>query len=499
MVETTHPDGLVREPLADSTDGTGASAPPHPPVRPDRPAWVRTAAAGPRPATWIRVLTGVDESVLDRLPSERPRYTALACVMVCTSGIGGVSMFFALTEILGSFQVWFILLALFWSAFVLCLDRWLVASMAGRQFAARIATAAFRLLVAAVFGIIIAEPLVLRIFETAVVAHVQTERQNQIDQVRGMLKACNPITGAEVSTAYGTSCANFRLPFTAAAAQDTVAISALKDQITSEQNTISTETTQADALNQRVNQECNGVKVPGVTTGGFGDGPACHQDQQAYELYLTDHPVAQQNTVLSGYESRLTTLQNTESADADSAQAQLNSAIAARLGKETPVDGTIGLIERIDALSALAGSSTAVAATSWILRIFFVLIDCLPVLVKLSSGLTPYDELTTALISEARTLNQLEISARRSAAEARISAELSEINAEAERRKQTVDFEVRNHTAQLEAEELAAIDDDFARRMHATRLAATQTLEHDDPIPAPVKIPAQMNGNVFQF
>ena len=51
-----------------------------------------------------------------------------------------------------------------------------------------------RVLMAVFFGVIIAEPLVLRIFQTAIEQHIRDERQQELADLRSKLLACNPQT-----------------------------------------------------------------------------------------------------------------------------------------------------------------------------------------------------------------------------------------------------------------------------------------------------------------
>jgi hypothetical protein len=64
-------------------------------------------------------------------------------------------------------------LVLGWGLLVLNLDRWLVSSASGSQWHTRMAVFVPRLMLATLFGVIIAESIVLRVFETAVEQHVQ--------------------------------------------------------------------------------------------------------------------------------------------------------------------------------------------------------------------------------------------------------------------------------------------------------------------------------------
>lgn len=455
--------------------------------------WLSTAPPGPRAARLVRVLTGVNEQVLDEMPTERPRYTALACVMICTACIGGVSMFLALTEITGGASGWFAPSALLWSAFVLCLDRWLVASMVGRRTLARIATAVFRLFVAVIFGFIIAEPLVLRIFQTAIVAQIRSDRADRLDQLQGELEACNPVSSAQVQRASGTGCADFRLPVASAAALDQAEIISLRSSVQTLQDTVNAQNTELQRLSDRVQNECNGVRIPGQTTGGFGDGPACQQDYEDYLDYKNSTPLSSENIALESLESKITALDGDETSSSVTQQDQIDAAIRQRLGNETQVDAPIGLIERLEAIDSLSSSSAAVSVSAWLVRIFFVLIDCLPVLVKVSSGRTPYDEQAAALVGESLVLYELRRSARLSVWSRRTEAEAGHAAVEAERIAQLAAFELRRNAAELATLESQAIDEEFARRMQAA--ASTP------PAPAPAKrlprsvaIPAQVNG-----
>lgn len=462
---------------------------PEPAEEPSVPVWLREAPPGPRAARILRVLTGVNERVLDDLPTERPRYTALACVMICTAAIGGISMFFALGEVMGAVDGWFVPLALFWSAFVLCLDRWLVASMSGRRFGAKVATAVFRLFVAMIFGFIIAEPLVLRIFQTAIVAQIRTTRTEHLAQLQGQLEACNPASGQQPASANGMSCSDYRLAVPSVAAQIQTQITETQNDNQNLQNTVNADSTEIIQLSTIATDECAGIKIPGVTTGGAGNGPGCQHDDANYTEYKDSHNIVPLEADIASNNAKLATLENEETTSSATQQQKIYTAINARLALETQVNAPIGLIERLNALSQLSTSNTAVAASAWTLRLFFVVIDCLPVLVKFSSGQTPYDEQASSLIQESMAVYELRRTARNSVASKQINAEAGAALVDAERLTQFTAFKLRQHAAQLEELESEAIDREFARRMGGV------SEPEQPPIPAPrIPGPRQMNG-----
>jgi len=431
------------------------------------PSWVSTAVPSTGPSRRIRILTGVTESTLDRVPTERSRYTALACVMVGTSLLGGISMLFALSELSGGLQSWCVPLALFWSAFVLLVDRWLVSSMAGSRLRSRLPAALVRLLVATMIGFVIAEPLVLQIFHIAVETQVRTERQQNLDRVQAALVACNPTAGHPAAAApAGFSCADLRLSVNAPAGDDLAQIGNLKNDESAVQAQIDAIGAKLDQYYQIMRQECDGVSGPGLT-GKVGNGPACGKDQQAYSDYRNTHPTGVLISQRDAYMQQIAALQTKVDAETKNTDGQIRTAIQQRLAAETPVDAEIGLVERFNALNHLMTDSSVVAAAAWLLRFFFILIDCLPVLVKLASGATPYDRLVAGELDCAADLHRRELQARRAADDKRVSVELEELSAEWEKRHQAVEFALRRHAAELEVAELAAIDEDYQHRLSA--------------------------------
>jgi uncharacterized protein DUF4407 len=457
------------------------------------PAWATETVPSRDLPRRIRVLTGVHEPSLDRMPTERARYTALACVMVGTALLGGISMLFALTELAGSFEIWTVPLALFWSAFVLAVDRWLVSGMAGPGLRSRLPIAVVRLLVAAVIGFMIAEPLVLQIFRTAVEAQVRSERQQHLDQLQAALLACNPGGAGTVpaSPPPGFSCADLRLPVDVSATTERQEINQLSDDESAAQAKIDNVNNKLTQLSTVVREECNGSSGPGLT-GHPGNGPACQYDEQTYQNFRNANPIGPLTSEVQQDAQKITDDQAKLTADANNANAQTTAAIKHRLAQETQVNAPIGLVERFDALSHLMAASGVIAAATWLLRLFFVLVDCLPVLVKLTSGATAYDRFVADELACAAELHRQQLWARRTAGERQVTVELDEVSAELEKRRQAVDFAIRKNAAELEADELDAIEEDYQRRLRAAGLNADGTVDG-------LGAPEPLNGSTFHF
>lgn len=418
----------------------------------------------------MRLITGVREQILDVIPAERTRYTALAAVMICTATFGGFSMFFALSEVMGGAEFWFVPLAMFWSLFVLCVDCWLVSSSAGTRWRARASMLLPRLVVAVFIGAFIAEPLVLRVFQTAIVTQVQNQRQQAIDTERTALVACNPVPGATTSLPPGVSCRGMSLYIPSPAAASVQQLASLHDQAAVATAAIDRENNEVQSLENLVNAECNGTKGAGLT-GIAGNGPACKLDQQDLAQYRASNPIDTQKAHLTALDQMITATQVTVAAEQTAYRTALGKAISARLAADTQPDSAVGMGERFEALGDLSLSSGFIGVASWFVRIFFVLIDCLPVLVKFISGTTPYDRLAETETAAAERVFARKAGAREGEADEEISLLLYEARIRAASRRREIDLELQRRDAAQEARKQDAVDELWQRKLAARRSA----------------------------
>ncbi|GII62312.1 hypothetical protein Skr01_23970 [Sphaerisporangium krabiense] len=133
-------------------------------------------------------LGGADPEILEKAPSERPKFVQMAIVLLTTAGLAVVSMAFALHDGLKVDWGWSVVFGLLWGAVVLNLDRLLVLSMADVQGKGRLFLMAVpRLLMAAVLGVVISTPLVLRVFAGSIevqIARNQLESSAQLGSLQ---------------------------------------------------------------------------------------------------------------------------------------------------------------------------------------------------------------------------------------------------------------------------------------------------------------------------
>jgi hypothetical protein len=115
----------------------------------------------------LRRLAGVQESTLDKVPGERARYTSMGGVVLGTAAIATVSMAVAMYAVFGSLtNPVTIVFTLIWGLFILNLDRWLMSTIVDRDGWARFVRFLPRIVLAVIFGVIIAEPLLLGVYST---------------------------------------------------------------------------------------------------------------------------------------------------------------------------------------------------------------------------------------------------------------------------------------------------------------------------------------------
>ncbi|MEV4767949.1 DUF4407 domain-containing protein [Micromonospora humida] len=345
-----------------------------------------------RPPRLLRALAGVDESLLREVWHERARHTALGGVVLGTAVIAGFSMFVAVSQSLGAVSLLPLLPALLWALFVLNLDRLLVTSMVGS--ARRFGSLIMRLTVALMFGFIIAEPLIMRIFETAIEQHIRDERSVQLDTLRTNLVKCNGEDRAISPTAaVSPECRDYTLTFAATPGSTQRELAGVRSEVAALTKVVTADSATLKKLENDAMRECGGG---GSARDGFsgrrGDGDLCRLRREAAEKFTRTSQVGENTSKLAALRDRLAGLQRNLSTARADFEADRNTQIDQRVAEARSHQGRIGFLERMDALHTLSGSSFALFVGTWAIRLFFVAVDCLPVVVKFFGGTSGYDE-----------------------------------------------------------------------------------------------------------
>lgn len=403
---------------------------------------------GHLPARLLRALAGVDEALLRQVWHERARHTALGGVVLGTAVVAGFSMWIAINQSLGAASLLHLVPALLWALFVLNLDRLLVTSMVGGV--RRVGSFVMRLLVALTFGFIIAEPLIMRIFETAIVQHIREERSEQLDTLRTNLVKCNSEERAiaEGRSAVTAECRNYTLTFATTPASVRRELAGVRAEATALERIVVRDTADLNRLRSNAAKECAGGSGAGFT-GRSGQGPLCRQRTAAAEEFARTHPIARNAADLSALRGRISTLEGRLGTSVSDFEKTRDEQISRRVEEERRHQGPIGFLERLDALHVLSGQSFALGVATWAIRLFFVAVDCLPVVVKFFGGTSGYDELFKIQSTTSQRIFAERLSTDERRAVETYATEKDEIDNRARMRRAENDLSLQEHQVKL--------------------------------------------------
>jgi len=372
-------------------------------------------------------LAGAHRVLLDQVPTERVRFQSLGWALLITAGIAAISMWFALTSALGLNSFLAFPMAVLWGLIILGIDRWLVTSMPLAS-PGRWAVAVPRLLLSLLLGTLISTPFVLRIFQSEINAQItviQSQRANTFLQEAQHSQSAMAVTrlNSEVTNLQNVISSGGAAPINPASDPDVKALT--------------TQRTQAVSLQQTyyAQWQCQLYGGSGCTV-PKGNGPLAQAAHATYvnetqQVNSLNQQILNRESALeaASTKSRSTRLAQARS-DLPSVQAQLMAAkqrqqgLLANFAAANASD--TGLLIRLQALGQLAGSDAALNAARFLLFLLFLVIECLPVTVKLLQRPGTYervlDEAAASELREARRAYRLR--PRSASVEARLAAEL---------------------------------------------------------------------------
>ncbi|WDZ86006.1 DUF4407 domain-containing protein [Micromonospora cathayae] len=433
----------------------------------------------------LRGVAGVDETLLRRVWHERARHTSLGGVILGTALLAAFSMWVAVNQVLGRVSAWHLFPALLWFLFIINFDRQLVTSMAGGV--RRVGPLLARLALAVMFGVVIAEPLVMRIFETAIEQHIREERSGQLDTLRTSLLSCN---GEKTATAEDTSasqdCRQYLLSFETTPAAIRRELAGTRTEAAALQKTVDKDTTALNGLREKAARECTGGGGTGFT-GRSGNGPRCRQRTAEAEAFARSHPIEENGRKHSELRGRIVVLEQQLSTAVANFEQDRDRKIAERVEEERSHQGPIGFLERLAALHELTGSNPALFASTWAIRLFFIAVDCLPMMAKFFGGTSGYDRLYRVRSESTERIFVDETSTDERRIADRYSADRDDIDNQARMRRAEHELRLQEHQVSLRARRDVAVNDLAAKLLR-------------DPGPesrsgtAPSRSPAGANG-----
>ena len=392
---------------AEARDGDGtrepaASGPRHPRLRRDDPRRPRLSLI-----RRMAVLGGADNDVLNEVPEEVPRFVQMFLVLAGTALVSSLSMMFALLTGVRVSLFLAIPLALVWGLIIFNLDRFLTSTMRStKNFFRLLGLAMPRVIMAALIGIVVAEPLVLQVFQNDIAREVNSTNVTQAlsDQdavTNGPEKQALDAASAQVSAlenqaATGIVAGTSSTSAESAAAQQTV--DQLTQQLAAQQSVID----QARAVYQCELTGQGAGTVPGCT-GVAGNGASSDaaqaqlaQAQSSYDALSTQLQQAQTALATAnaaGTEAAASSAdQNKKQAEDQlpAARTQYETALAAYNQRAASVAdgnaGAVGLLSQITALERLSDREPVLRWAHYLIAALFFMIELLPVLVKVLTG-----------------------------------------------------------------------------------------------------------------
>lgn len=404
---TAAPAAPAETALPAPTPSAPAASMPEPPA-PVRKPRVRR----PRVPIWRRlaVLGGADGDVLDEVPSETPRFVQMFFVLAGTALVSALSMFFALITGVGVLVWVAVPLAIVWALIIFNLDRFLTSTMRSTHSIGKlIGLAVPRVIMAAIIGIVVAEPLVLQVFHNDIAREVTSTNlvQAQADQkavTDGPEKKALDAASSRVSTLENQAATGIVAGTSSQSAASVAAQKSVDDlnaKLAAQQKIID----QARAIYQCELTGKGAGSTPGCT-GVAGQGASADaaksqlaQAQASYDALAVKLQAA--NAALAAANASgdaavtASEAQNKKQANDElpAARQEYQTALAAYNARAQSVASgnadAIGLLSQISGLDRLSAKEPTLAWAHWLIAALFFMIELLPVIVKV---LTSYGD-----------------------------------------------------------------------------------------------------------
>ncbi|MFG2073796.1 DUF4407 domain-containing protein [Nonomuraea maritima] len=350
---------------------------------------------------WLIILSGARQDVLKELgkqDGERARFIGLGGAILTTACLAALAMMFALTSAVKTPLPLAIAIGLAWGVVILGLDRWLTTSLpirGGRRFWIALP----RVLLALLLGFVISTPLVLQIFKPEIDATVLDIKQERLDE----------FTRAQQTGETGKRIETMEKRVTeleaVVASRGETALDPASDRRIQE-----LEKSRKEAVKQRDTfydeWQCQ-LYVGPPQCAKKGPGPLARAAEQAYRRAAArvndvERQIQQRRDQLAGTQAtgRARRLQAAED-ELPKVRTELE-----RLTREqanmhgrfvVENQNSDGLLLRLQALGQVSEGNATLTMARLLLFLFILVIECLPVLVKLMQRPGPYDKIESTL------------------------------------------------------------------------------------------------------
>ncbi len=297
--------------------------------------------------------SGAVNAILKRCPSDYNKYQGIGATIFFTGILSAISAGYALYTVFESYAV-SIGFALIWGMMIFNLDRFIVSGMRKKSnILKELGVAVPRIILAVFIGIVVATPLELKLFESEINAEIGLMQQE-----------------------------SYKL-------QDDLLKKRYEGDIAVIQKEINTLRSQLDKSGQERTAKTNEALAEADGTGGSriramgniykAKAKAAEKADQDYQL------------MLSSVQPKL-----------DEQYQKLNEI---EISKKSDMDNLsrtslTGFASRLKAMHRLSDREDAIWAASFFITLLFLIIECAPILVKLISEKTPYDQRLNTLETE---------------------------------------------------------------------------------------------------
>lgn len=328
-------------------------------------------------------LAGAHPDVLAKAKTDRAKFATMGVVLLTTAGFAGVSATFALTTSVGLPLPAAIVAGVLWGCAILALDRMLVVSLTRQSGWVRNAIAAVpRLLLAFVIGSVVSVPLVLRIFQPEINSELEIMHSENLTVAQEKLDkrfADIPRTQERVTELQAI-----------ASGQSQPSVSADPDVVAAQEKVTQAQQAYDTAA---ANAQCELLGTCGSFQPGVGEAyrqAKARADEAAQTLSEAKAHLAQ---VTSAAQARISggTASNTRAAaeELKTLVPRLEKRKAERAEAQRRLDNgelnNEGMLARLEALDRLSAEHGNMQLAQLALTALFLLIELLPVVVKLLS------------------------------------------------------------------------------------------------------------------
>ncbi|MGJ6964289.1 DUF4407 domain-containing protein [Streptosporangium sp. G11] len=333
--------------------------------------------------TLLIALSGARPEILKLCPTEQGKFEGIGGAVLTTSVLAVVSMTFALNSALGVSLVLAIPASLVWGLAIMSLDRWLVSTMHA-DGPRRWRVALPRILMAVLLGLVISTPLVLQIFKSEIdsqIVQIKQQRANDFTARQNAGSVAQELNRLRKETAALQNVITSKgdVPLDPAKDPKVKSLTAERDA----------QQKQADKLYDEWQCQLYGGKA----CPRKGNGPLAQASKSTYEkaksrVDLLNRQIEERKSELTATDESSKRERLAQATQAlPKTQELLDAAVRRQSDLQNAFDAenkaTDGLLIRLQALNEVSGEDVTLRSTHLLLFLLFLLIECLPVAVKL--------------------------------------------------------------------------------------------------------------------